>query len=725
MSKATKVVVPVVLLAVLAVGAAGIYTLLNRIGGGGGADYFTPIAEAAPSDTIAVIAIRDPASVLDYALSKLADEDRTQVMQEAGFDALDPAAYAEASIDFSAPAGVYVLQIDPPLVAVSIATTESGEAARESLVSFLTEKLEEDDDDLERGTVADHAAIWLDDEGVLVFTDDRLVVFAFDAPWDAEDARGDLEDAATAFLTADGESFAAQEGLSDALDFRGPTVAMGAGSIAAVKSLFEDVSPVGLGPLAGDDFDLVGMALFATGDSLSLQTRALVAEDSDYPRILAGAAPFGDAINQVPGPLELGFRLRVDPEAALAQLRTEMEAMPGAEEEFDSGLEQANAASGLDIEADVLANLTGEIGLFSQRLPSPDALEASRAVFFLGVKDTEKAAEVVAAISDAAEGMAQVRELDNGTAYVIPLGPRGAFAAYDGYIWVTADDQALINIMEGESSSFADDDQDAAGFFEREHHAGAYLRLDGTMGDIIVSDIDDPYGLRFFESMRFLTYETSLDGSVVTANLGLNLDAEEATTALMAAFGDGMFGRDEPGDVPPEVIPADPTPPVVPTQPDAGVVVQPPVPTNPPAMRGDLSAEARASLATISAGAQRYFSSPRFDAAGNTLPPSFPPSVGPTPSRSVLSVACASGSAMTLNPQQWTNASWRALGFTPPTIHRYIYEFAAHPGSKSGFTVTAIGDLDCDGTYSTFRQVGSVEGQRVTVGPIQETMPQE
>lgn len=54
----------------------------------------------------------------------------------------------------------------------------------------------------------------------------------------------------------------------------------------------------------------------------------------------------------------------------------------------------------------------------------------------------------------------------------------------------------------------------------------------------------------------------------------------------------------------------------------------------------------------------------------------------------------------------WSDqATWTALGFALDSRHYYQY---ASPGSNTGFTSVAQGDLDGDGTRSTFYRTGTI-----------------
>ena len=88
------------------------------------------------------------------------------------------------------------------------------------------------------------------------------------------------------------------------------------------------------------------------------------------------------------------------------------------------------------------------------------------------------------------------------------------------------------------------------------------------------------------------------------------------------------------------------------------------------------------------------------------LPPQFPgKSVGPTPPLG----SCCKGSSGKCTPDaaHWTDSTWVALMFSVDDPHYYSYEYKTDDPTK-GFTVSAYGDLDCDGEYSTFRLQGII-----------------
>ncbi len=75
------------------------------------------------------------------------------------------------------------------------------------------------------------------------------------------------------------------------------------------------------------------------------------------------------------------------------------------------------------------------------------------------------------------------------------------------------------------------------------------------------------------------------------------------------------------------------------------------------------------------------------------------------------------------------NAGWTCLKFSMAEPQYYRYEYATSVwAGKDGdkFEASAYGDLDGDGTESTFQIPGEVRDQRVVVSPtIKETLPDE
>ena len=79
-----------------------------------------------------------------------------------------------------------------------------------------------------------------------------------------------------------------------------------------------------------------------------------------------------------------------------------------------------------------------------------------------------------------------------------------------------------------------------------------------------------------------------------------------------------------------------------------------------------------------------------------------------TPITPPLGTCCSMGEKCAPNPALWTHPSWTALHFSIDDPHYYSYQYKTTDEGKS-FTVSAFGDLDCDGVYSTFEMYGKIE----------------
>lgn len=67
---------------------------------------------------------------------------------------------------------------------------------------------------------------------------------------------------------------------------------------------------------------------------------------------------------------------------------------------------------------------------------------------------------------------------------------------------------------------------------------------------------------------------------------------------------------------------------------------------------------------------------------------------GPTPA---LGACCDQGGRCAVNPAQWNQPGWIALGFTLDDPHRFSYSYQP---TADGAVLRAVGDVDCDGEPS-------------------------
>ena len=63
------------------------------------------------------------------------------------------------------------------------------------------------------------------------------------------------------------------------------------------------------------------------------------------------------------------------------------------------------------------------------------------------------------------------------------------------------------------------------------------------------------------------------------------------------------------------------------------------------------------------------------------------------------------------NAETWSHPTWQKLNFQLQEPFYYAYEYEAEyvEGGKTAFTARALGDLNCDGTHSTFERIGVID----------------
>ncbi len=102
--------------------------------------------------------------------------------------------------------------------------------------------------------------------------------------------------------------------------------------------------------------------------------------------------------------------------------------------------------------------------------------------------------------------------------------------------------------------------------------------------------------------------------------------------------------------------------------------------------------------------------------AMSPLSPQFPDSTPITPAGTCCGVS-GTGGKCAPNAAFWSHPTWEALNFAEETSHFYRYEITTdNASSPNSFTVTAYGDLDCDGVESTFYETGVVNAKEEVLG---------
>ncbi|MBL4688694.1 MAG: hypothetical protein JKY37_29165 [Nannocystaceae bacterium] len=65
-----------------------------------------------------------------------------------------------------------------------------------------------------------------------------------------------------------------------------------------------------------------------------------------------------------------------------------------------------------------------------------------------------------------------------------------------------------------------------------------------------------------------------------------------------------------------------------------------------------------------------------------------------------------------VSAEAWASPEWKAVAFEMSNPHRYSYELVVKGDT---FTAKAVGDLDCDGKFSTFSLSGRIEGDEIVL----------
>lgn len=102
-------------------------------------------------------------------------------------------------------------------------------------------------------------------------------------------------------------------------------------------------------------------------------------------------------------------------------------------------------------------------------------------------------------------------------------------------------------------------------------------------------------------------------------------------------------------------------------------------------------------------------------AAGRAVADAFPKTVELTPAK------VPRGERVIDPPGTWSHPTWQELGFEPPSPHAFAFGFTSeHGATLATFRAYAQGDLDGDGSLSTFAIVGaSPEGRAPFAQPLE------
>ena len=101
----------------------------------------------------------------------------------------------------------------------------------------------------------------------------------------------------------------------------------------------------------------------------------------------------------------------------------------------------------------------------------------------------------------------------------------------------------------------------------------------------------------------------------------------------------------------------------------------------------------------------------RSEQSGNANGQQFPKSAEAPPHAKWYAQVCKDGQSAAFKPDEntWSDETWQQLNFSISDPFRYKYTFESQgAGPGASFTIRATGDLDCDGVFSTFERMGTL-----------------
>jgi len=131
-------------------------------------------------------------------------------------------------------------------------------------------------------------------------------------------------------------------------------------------------------------------------------------------------------------------------------------------------------------------------------------------------------------------------------------------------------------------------------------------------------------------------------------------------------------------------------------------------------IRRSKTSEATMNLRKLYDSSVSYFNEEHSRRNGEALPRQFPEEELNNPG-DWAGQTCEGGDSQKYSPiaGTWDDATWQALNFAVEDPFYYEYSYASTgsgaPGTDSAFTARAQGDLNCNGTLSTFERVGTVD----------------
>jgi type IV pilus assembly protein PilA len=133
-------------------------------------------------------------------------------------------------------------------------------------------------------------------------------------------------------------------------------------------------------------------------------------------------------------------------------------------------------------------------------------------------------------------------------------------------------------------------------------------------------------------------------------------------------------------------------------------------------IRRSKTTEATMNIRKLFDSSVAYFESEHADQTMVILPRQFPVTQAATPNATACGQPGNKYNPQTVAPQ-FRTLSWTALNFSVDDPFYYTYAYTSGgTESASQFRAGAYGDLDCNGSYSTFERSGSIDTQNNVTG---------
>ena len=134
-------------------------------------------------------------------------------------------------------------------------------------------------------------------------------------------------------------------------------------------------------------------------------------------------------------------------------------------------------------------------------------------------------------------------------------------------------------------------------------------------------------------------------------------------------------------------------------------------------VRRSKTTEAVMNLRKLFDGSVAYYERDFSDRHGGTIVSQFP-GVGKFNVSPGNNPCCGQvGDKCEPDPDAWDAPVWQGLNFAVDDPHYYWYVYVAEGiGQKSAFTARALGNLNCNNSFSTFERVGGVTEQGQVMG---------